>query len=298
MLRKRWIILVAVLLCGSLHADIITLTDGTKIQGKIVAEMDNLIMVLVGNGSKKIRREDIQEIVKTKSEPPKQRFKVRDMDEIPFSSLVSHTDIWLERLEPLHQIQVKKLTAAKVGMRLRKLKALNSWVTQWCKEGFMATGIDETKDIISILTTEWKNGSFARDIHTVRIGCKSCKGSGSIRCNKCKGTGTRYAPGGRMDHKKIPRAKFGTCPVCKGKGQTLCLGSFHAAKKRVKKLGGLEKMVERELSVKKHSRSLTSFNRESISRIKDTKRLRKLAEQAHREGYYYIALEILRLCPK
>ena len=60
-------IVALVMSCGLLCADTIKFKDGTSLQGQIVAEMDDFVMIRIADGTAhKVSKETIQQIIRGK----------------------------------------------------------------------------------------------------------------------------------------------------------------------------------------------------------------------------------------
>jgi len=85
---RRFCVVVIMLIvnCGLLRADIIKLKDGLQVEGKIIAETEDLIMIRIDGKARKIYRKDIQAIIKSKAPKPGERGKTRvpDSDRLDF----------------------------------------------------------------------------------------------------------------------------------------------------------------------------------------------------------------------
>ena len=303
--------IMAFVYCGMVGADIIKLKDGSLIDGKIIAKTDDIIIIQVEEGTKKIYRKDIQEITGgdgsgTITEATKNRFRIDDIGKTPISDLESDAGNWLEKLKPTHGRQSKSLAGMQRTIRLNKMGIVYAGISGWCKRGFSSIGMDDLDKASSLLLQcETK---LRKDINLLntRGSCLACHGTGLADCNECGGRGTkvRYVKtritnvhGTKAGKKRKITEK---CLACRGTGKEPCIYKNegvswklgHEPEKRMKKIGGLEKMAILEMVIKER--------RSDVNRIKaqirqnDTGHLRKLAKWCHQEKYYYLTLQILQ----
>ncbi len=248
--------------CGWLYADIIKLKDGSWMVGKVIAETDDIIMIQAEEGVKKVYRKDIQGITKgdhqgIEGETTRTRFRINDIGAIPISDLESDVDIWIQKLEPLHRSRAGKLANAQKAARLAKMGTVYVWLSDWCKKGFLSIGMDDLDRAITILQQCETKLREDIDLLNKRSFCRGCHGSGFKDCGKCGGRGSveRYKKTTITNFKNsYTKMKKITskCASCKGRGKVPCAydGSrwrlCHEHEKRMKKIRGLERMVEIE----------------------------------------------------
>ncbi|TET37487.1 MAG: hypothetical protein E3J72_05835 [Planctomycetota bacterium] len=152
-------------------ADVIKLKDGTKIEGKIIAETDEQVVIQVGGKFKTIERSKIESI-KRDDEGSEEKKEVK-----------KKTDEELEQEKKKRKEKEKKKkdrTAtkklydrwqrARIKVNCSKCKAVGGHKCRKCK------GTGKVHPTWITKEREW-------------IPCKKCEGDGLVTCKSCKGTG-------------------------------------------------------------------------------------------------------------
>ncbi len=296
---------ILVMICGLLRADIIRFKDGTELHGQIIAKTDDFFLIKLEDGIKKISMATVQEIIKIAGqtlgtlEMEKPRSRISDMKKLSLEQIEVDLNTWLKISKPFHHRQTRKLAEAQIAVRLKQGDAMYVWISKWIKNTFSSVGLNDTGNTLNVL--KGCKAKIGEDIHTLdrRSECRDCHGKGLKHCRICDGSGMVRDDIKRKKPKytgfkksTILRKVIKRCLSCKGKGILKCDGWTHEPEKRMKKIGGLNKMVEIEIAIKKHCSILNTIKNEI--RQNDTKRLRKLAERCRQERYYYLTLQILQ----
>lgn len=293
-----------IVLCGGLYADIIKFKDGTSIQGRIIAEMGDCVMIQLGDGkAHKISRQQIRDVIKGdllktgNEQPKKRRLRISDLQKLSIDKIKSDLDSWCDRLETVRLRSNKQLSKGLLAARVGKEGECLTWLIKWYETGLAAIALKDANSIRPIFQKALY--VLRRSINGAGIKCSSCSGSNLRLCRKCRGRG-KVRSGKTIVH-SISKAGVTSrtksvariCRDCKGSGKTVCSGESHIFTKLIKDIGGLEKAVEIERLFTKCNRELPCFVHEALKEL-DGKRLRELAERSHAVGCYYITLEILK----
>lgn len=190
-----WVILSAVLclVTAELGADILHLTSGQKLEGKVVEETDKAVTLEVQSGTLTIPRESIERI---------------------------------ERKKPLVEIYAEKLAAAKTSADFEAL-------VEWCEAHSLDVTVvrERLRDARASEKRAANPQTYCRKCRaygdrecadckgvgkvmipckichrTGKTACQLCDGKGAVTCSRCRGTG------------KITLS----CPRCKGTGIAKC----------------------------------------------------------------------------
>jgi hypothetical protein len=292
-------------MCGSLLADTIHFKDGTSLQGQIVAEMDDFVMIRIEDGTAhKVSKETIQKIIKgempqTERIHKQKRFKISNMDNLSLGELETDLDSWFEKMESLHQKSAKGLQEGLVLARIGETYNFFQWLIKWYDTGPATISLDDIADLRSI--TKKTVRTLDSIINNGKAECRSCRGRNRIICRSCRGLGKTY--GGQTRVISISKNGLGSttkattkrCPTCRGTGKIKCVAIFHKNAEHIKKAGGIHKVIQIEQSADKAIIEMSPIFHKA-NKITTAKQLRILAKKSHQLGYHYITLEILKLC--